>query len=151
MEIKLRDVNKKDWDYILELRNKFFEDDFLKQKNCITKIEHYNYMKKQESNTNFHQWISTDGREDIGYIRLLKDDVSIMVDQKFQNKGIGTMMLRLLEDKAKIIGIKKIKAVVRKNNFSSEKIFEKNNYQIKTLIFEKDITKDDLIKEDDIL
>ena len=108
-------------------------------------------MKKQESNTNFHQWISTDGREDIGYIRLLKDDVSIMVDQKFQNKGIGTMMLRLLEDKAKIIGIKKIKAVVRKNNFSSEKIFEKNNYQIKTLIFEKDITKDDLIKEDDIL
>ena len=89
MEIKLRDVNKKDWDYILELRNKFFEDDFLKQKNCITKIEHYNYMKKQESNTNFHQWISTDGREDIGYIRLLKDDVSIMVDQKFHSRFLA--------------------------------------------------------------
>ena len=70
---------------------------------------------------------------------LLEDDVSIMVDQKFQNEGIGTIMLRLMEKEAKKIGIKKIKALVRKNNFSSEKIFLKNNYQLKTLMFEKEI------------
>ena len=37
MEIKLREVCKEDWDYILELRNNFFEDDFLEQKEILTK------------------------------------------------------------------------------------------------------------------
>tara|TARA_B100000029_G_scaffold250436_1_gene247443 strand:+ start:3667 stop:4089 length:423 start_codon:yes stop_codon:yes gene_type:complete len=139
MEIKLREVREEDWDYILELRNHFFKDDFVEQQNVLTKKEHYDYMEKQKFNTDFHQWISTDGEKNVGYIRLLEDDVSIMVDQKFQNEGIGTIMLRLMEKEAKKIGIKKIKALVRKNNFSSEKIFLKNNYQLKTLMFEKEI------------
>ena len=44
-----------------------------------------------------------------------------------------------MEKEAKKIGLKKIKALVRKNNFSSEKIFLKNNYQLKILMFEKEI------------
>ena len=139
MEIKLRQVSKEDWDYILELRNNFFKDDFIEQKKILTKKEHYEYMKNQKSNTNFHQWISSDGKNNVGYIRLLKDDVSIIVDQKFQNKGIGTKMLELMEKEARKIVLKKIKALVRKNNFSSEKIFLKNNYNVTTLMFEKEI------------
>ena len=139
MEIKLREVCKEDWDYILQLRNSFFKDDFLEQQKVLTKKEHYEYMEKQKSNTNFYQWVSFDGEKNVGYIRLLEDDVSIIVDQKFQNKGIGTIMLALMEKEAKKIGLKKIKALVRKNNFSSEKIFLKNNYQLKILMFEKEI------------
>jgi RimJ/RimL family protein N-acetyltransferase len=139
MEIKLKEVCKEDWDYILQLRNSFFKDDFLEQQKVLTKKEHYEYMEKQKSNTNFYQWISFDGKKNVGYIRLLEDDVSVIVDQKFQNKGIGTIMLALMEKEAKKIGLKKIKALVRKNNFSSEKIFLKNNYQLKILMFEKEI------------
>jgi len=139
MEIKLKEVCKEDWDYILQLRNSFFKDDFLEQQKVLTKKEHYEYMEKQKSNTNFYQWISFDGKKNVGYIRLLEDDVSVIVDQKFQNKGIGTIMLALMEKEAKKIGLKKIKALVRKNNFSSEKIFLKNNYQLKILTFEKEI------------
>ena len=139
MEIKLREVCKEDWDYILQLRNSFFKDDFLEQQKVLTKKEHYEYMEKQKSNTNFYQWISFEGKKNVGYIRLLEDDVSVIVDQKFQNKGIGTIMLALMEKEAKKIGLKKIKALVRKNNFSSEKIFLKNNYQLKILMFEKEI------------
>jgi len=139
MEIKLREVCKEDWDYILQLRNSFFKDDFLEQQKVLTKKEHYEYMEKQKSNTNFYQWISSDEEKNVGYIRLLEDDVSIIVDQKFQNKGIGTIMLALMEKEAKKIGLKKIKALVRKNNFSSEKIFLKNNYKLKILMFEKEI------------
>ena len=139
MEIKLREVCKEDWDYILQLRNSFFKDDFLEQQKVLTKKEHYEYMEKQKSNTNFYQWVSFDGEKNVGYIRLLEDDVSVIVDQKFQNKGIGTIMLALMEKEAKKIGLKKIKALVRKNNFSSEKIFLKNNYQLKILMFEKEI------------
>ena len=139
MEIKLREVCKEDWDYILQLRNSFFKDDFLEQQKVLTKKEHYEYMEKQKSNTNFYQWVSFDGEKNVGYIRLLEDDVSVIVDQKFQNKGIGTIMLALMEKEAKKIGLKKIKALVRKNNFSSEKIFLKNNYKLKILTFEKEI------------
>ena len=139
MEIKLREVCKEDWDYILQLRNSFFKDDFLEQQKVLTKKEHYEYMEKQKSNTNFYQWISSDEEKNVGYIRLLEDDVSIIVDQKLQNKGIGTIMLALMEKEAKKIGLKKIKALVRKNNFSSEKIFLKNNYKLKILMFEKEI------------
>jgi len=139
MEIKLKEVCKEDWDYILQLRNSFFKDDFLEQQKVLTKKEHYEYMEKQKSNTNFYQWVSFDGEKNVGYIRLLEDDVSIIVDQKFQNKGIGTIMLALMEKEAKKIGLKKIKALVRKNNFSSEKIFLKNNYKLKILMFEKEI------------
>ena len=139
MEIKLKEVCKEDWDYILQLRNSFFKDDFLEQQKVLTKKEHYEYMEKQKSNTNFYQWISSDEEKNVGYIRLLEDDVSVIVDQKFQNKGIGTIMLALMEKEAKKIGLKKIKALVRKNNFSSEKIFLKNNYQLKILTFEKEI------------
>ena len=139
MEIKLREVCKEDWDYILQLRNSFFKDDFLEQQKVLTKKEHYEYMEKQKSNANFYQWISSDEEKNVGYIRLLEDDVSVIVDQKFQNKGIGTIMLALMEKEAKKIGLKKIKALVRKNNFSSEKIFLKNNYQLKILTFEKEI------------
>ena len=139
MEIKLREVCKEDWDYILQLRNSFFKDDFLEQQKVLTKKEHYEYMEKQKSNTNFYQWISFDGKKNVGYIRLLEDDVSVIVDQKFQNKGIGTIMLALMEKEAKKIGLKKIKALVRKNNFSSEKIFLKNNYKLKISMFEKEI------------
>jgi len=139
MEIKLKEVCKEDWDYILQLRNSFFKDDFLEQQKVLTKKEHYEYMEKQKSNTNFYQWVSFDGEKNVGYIRLLEDDVSVIVDQKFQNKGIGTIMLALMEKEAKKIGLKKIKALVRKNNFSSEKIFLKNNYKLKILMFEKEI------------
>ncbi len=139
MEIKLREVCKEDWDYILQLRNSFFKDDFLEQQKVLTKKEHYEYMEKQKSNTNFYQWVSFDGEKNVGYIRLLEDDVSVIVDQKFQNKGIGTIMLALMEKEAKKIGLKKIKALVRKNNFSSEKIFLKNNYKLKISMFEKEI------------
>ena len=139
MEIKLKEVCKEDWDYILQLRNSFFKDDFLEQQKVLTKKEHYEYMEKQKSNTNFYQWISFDGKKNVGYIRLLEDDVSVIVDQKFQNKGIGTIMLALMEKEAKKIGLKKIKALVRKNNFSSEKIFLKNNYKLKISMFEKEI------------
>jgi len=139
MEIKLKEVCKEDWDYILQLRNSFFKDDFLEQQKVLTKKEHYEYMEKQKSNTNFYQWISSDEEKNVGYIRLLEDDVSVIVDQKFQNKGIGTIMLALMEKEAKKIGLKKIKALVRKNNFSSEKIFLKNNYKLKILMFEKEI------------
>jgi len=97
-------------------------------------------MNKQETNPNFHQWIAFDGKNDVGYIRILDQDINIMVEKEFQSKGIGTAMLNLVEKKAFSLGIKKLKAIVIAGNESSKKIFIKNNFKLIIHSFEKDIS-----------
>ena len=139
MNIELREVTEKDWDFILNLRNNFYANSFYEQKKPINKDEHYKYMNEKIINPNFHQWIAIDGKIDVGYIRILDQDINIMVEKKFQTKGIGTTMLSLVEKKALKLGIKKLKAKILDGNESSKKIFLKNNYKLKLHCLEKDI------------
>jgi len=141
MKIMLREVTEKDWDYILNLRNQFYAGSFYKQRKPLESNEHYEYMKKQKSNPNFHQWITTIGKNDAGYIRILDQDINIMVEKRFQTKGIGTIMLKLVEQNALKIGIKKLKAIVLADNESAKKLFVKNNYKLKLYSFEKELVE----------
>jgi len=138
LQITLRKVQKNDWDFILELRNKFYHF-FYKQKKPIPKKEHYEYMEKQRQKSNFHQWIIMYDKKEAGYVRILDNDVGIMVDDKFQNKGIASKALNLAENEAAKLGIKKLIALIAVDNDSSKKIFEKNNYLLKQFWYEKDI------------
>ncbi len=140
MKIELREVEKKDWNFVLKLRNEFYEYSFYEQNEPILKDDHYKYMNKQETNPNFHQWIAFDGKNDVGYIRILDQDINIMVEKEFQSKGIGTIMLNLVEKKALSLGIKKLKAIVIAGNESSKKIFIKNNFKLILRSFEKEIS-----------
>ena len=140
MKIELREVEKKDWDLVLKLRNEFYEYSFYEQNEPILKDDHYKYMNKQETNPNFHQWVAFDGKNDVGYIRILDQDINIMVEKEFQSKGIGTIMLNLVEKKALSLGIKKLKAIVIAGNESSKKIFIKNNFKLILRSFEKEIS-----------
>lgn len=137
--IILRQCTKDDWDTILDLRNAFYEESFYQQNKPITKQEHYEYMIKQEKNPNFHQWMAVKDNEVVGYIRILDSDISILVLRQYHNKGIGTIMLQLVEKEAKKLGIKKLRGLVRTNNTNSQNIFQKNNYELKMYWFEKDL------------
>lgn len=138
MSIKLRQVEKRDWDLILDLRNASYKF-FYKQNEPIQHNEHYKYMENQLKNNNFHQWIITHNNKNAGYVRILDSDVSIMIDKEYQNKGIASIALSLLEKEAKKLGIKKLIALVSPENKSSEKIFRKNNFTLKLHLFEKDL------------
>ena len=138
--IQLRAVNRDDWKFILDLRNKFFEDNFVEQNKPIKTEEHEEYMENQSANPNFHHWIAFNKSDDVGYVRILDGDVNIMVKEIFQEKGMGTDMLDLLEKKAKVLGIKKLKAKVISGNESSKQIFLKNEYKLKMYFFEKEVT-----------
>ena len=140
MKIELREVEKKDWNFVLKLRNEFYEYSFYEQNEPILKDDHYKYMNKQETNPNFHQWVAFDGKNDVGYIRILDQDINIMVEKEFQSKGIGTIMLNLVEKIALSLGIKKLKAIVIAGNESSKKIFIKNNFKLILRSFEKEIS-----------
>jgi len=77
--------------------------------------------------------------EIVGYLRLLNFDVGIMLKKDFQNKGIASYALGLVEKEAKLLGISKLIAKVQVENIGSRKIFEKNNYNIEFFWLEKNL------------
>ena len=139
MVLALRKIRIKDWDYIMLLRNQAY-DNFYQQNKPLIKKEHYTYLKKQKLNPKFFHWIIVKNDKDVGYVRLLNEDVSIIIDKKSQDKKIGTGALELLEIEAKKLGMKKLIALVLINNKKSEKIFVKNEYKLKQLWYEKELT-----------
>lgn len=141
MEVSLRKVSEKDWDYILSLRNEEDYKSFFYNDHTISKNEHYDYLTKQKSNPSFFNWIICEGKNDVGYIRILDNDVSIMLDKKSHSKGIGTQAIKLVESEAENLGINKLIGRVMIHNKSSEKIFVKNNFKLKMYWYEKDIKK----------
>lgn len=138
MDIILRDVERKDWDFILELRNDFYSN-FYQQNKPLTKTEHYEYLEKQKSNPQFHHWIVEYQNQMAGYVRIHSQDVGIMVKKEYQNKGIASESLKQLEKKAHHLGIHKLVAMVKVENESSKTIFLKNNYKLKMYWLEKEI------------
>ena len=140
MEISLRKVQKNDWDFILSLRNKKeFKKYFHNQEN-ITKKEHYEYLKKQKSNQNFFNWIICYNLKDVGYVRILDNDISIMIKPDFHGKGIGTDAIKLVEVEAKKLEIKYLVGKMMISNNKSEKIFVNNKFKLKMYWYEKDIS-----------
>jgi len=127
--IQLIEATKSDWSFILELRNGFYEN-FYKQTKPIELDEHTNYLESQLRNPKFHHWIIEYDDKKIGYIRILDDDVGIMLKNEFQNKGLATKALKLVEEKAKSLGITKLIAKVKVENESSKRIFENNNFKL---------------------
>ena len=113
MKVSLRRILKKDWNYILNLRNndKFRENFY--QQHKISKTEHFEYLNKQKSNPNFFNWIICYGKNDVGYIRILDNDVSIIIDEKFHNRDIGSKSLKLLETEAKISSFSDLGSVIK--------------------------------------
>jgi predicted acetyltransferase len=138
MYIRLRKAEKRDWKLILELRNMSFKF-FNEQKKRISLKEHNEYMEKQIKNSNFHQWVIEFNKIDVGYVRILDSDVSIMIYEEYQNKGIASRGLKLLEGEAKKLKINKLIAKFTPENHSSKEIFYKNNYKLKMYLYEKKI------------
>ena len=139
MTVSFRKVTKNDWDYILILRNnESFQLNFYEQ-HKISKQEHYDYLEKQENNPHFFNWIICSNNEDVGYVRILDNDVSIIIDEKYHGQGIGENAINILENEAKLLGLKKLVGKMMIDNKASEKIFLKNNFKLKMLWYEKNL------------
>lgn len=139
MNIQLRKVSQEDWDYILRLRNSNYIRPFMYTKHRISKPEHYEYLKKQNKNSNFKNWIISMDSKNVGYVRVLDNDVSIMIEKKYHGKSIGTQALKILEKEARKFGIRKLVGRVMIDNKKSKQIFLNNNYKLIMYWFEKKI------------
>ena len=141
MSVSLRKVNRTDWDYILSLRNNEEFRSFFYEQHTIKKKEHYTYLQKQKINPNFFNWIICYNDKRVGYLRVLDNDISIMIEKKYHGKNIGTKAIKLLEEKATKLGLTTLIGKVMIHNKKSKQIFVKNKYKLKMWWFEKDLTK----------
>lgn len=76
--------------------------------------------------------LTTDDNEFIGYGHLDKEDkiiwLGIVILEKFQKRGYGYLMLKLLLKKAKEKKIKEIRLSVDKNNCNAINLYSKFNF-----------------------
>lgn len=138
MDIELREAYNTDWDEILELRNEFFQF-FIEQKSPLSRESHYSYLEEKSKDLHFHHWMIICDQKIAGYVRIKENDIGIMVKKEFQNQGVGSIGLHLAEQKARELGIRKLVAFIREDNISSQKSFQKNDYELKILYYEKEL------------
>lgn len=145
MEISLRKVIQEDWDFILKLRNENEFKKYFQNQKYIEKNEHYNYLKKQKENPNFFNWIICENSNDVGYVRILNNDVSIMVESSHHGKGVGTNAIKLVEIEAKKLGVSYLVGKMMIFNKKSEKIFLNNGFELKMHWYEKQLSSQNKI------
>lgn len=101
-------------------------------------IEHNKWFSKQLLSKNIIKVIYI-GKKPVGVIRLEKKNsfhlISYMIAPKYRKKGIAYKAIKQLISNLKKKKIKKIVAIVKKNNIPSLKIFDKLEFK-KTSKFE---------------
>ena len=114
--VKLIKATRKDWDYILFLRNSNYEY-FQLQGNLIDKKEHYKYMERKEIDPNFYHYLY----DKKCYVRIDDKDIAVITDPKYQGMGLAT---NAIVEICKLHGTKFF-ASIQMDNISSFKAFYK--------------------------
>ena len=134
MSVKIRSVEKKDWKFILHLRN--LEDIRLAfhDSSIINDETHLKYMQKMEANPNFFQWIITYNKKDVGYIKIDGLVFGSMLLNEYRGKGIGKQAYALVFKEAKKLGLTKITAQVKMDRETSIEFEMKTGWIKKEII-----------------
>ena len=135
MSVKIRPVEKKDWKFILHLRN--LEDIRLAfhDSSIINDETHLKYMQKMEANPNFFQWIITYNKKDVGYIKIDGLVFGSMLLNKYRGKGIGKQAYASVFKKAKKLGLTKLTAQVKMDRETSIEFEMKTGWIKKEIIY----------------
>ncbi len=134
INIKLRMVEKKDWEFILEIRNEKEVREACHDISVISKKDHMIYMKKISNESNCYQWIVTKNNDDIGYAKLIRGDFGYMIKNKFRGKGFGTLLYDEVFSELKKSGIEKICGDIKINQLIPLKLALKVGFIKKGII-----------------
>ena len=135
MNVKLRKVEPKDWEFILNMRN---QDDvrFACHDSSIIDYEtHEEYMKRLDSDPNSHQWIVVYEEQDVGHIKIVNLEFGSMLLNGYRGRGIGKLAYELVFKEAKKLGLTKLTAQVKINRKTSLKFEEKTGWIKKGIIY----------------
>jgi len=135
--ISLRDVEEKDWKFILDLRN---EEDVRSVCNDTSIIDfetHRKYMKILREDKDSFQWIITFNDQDVGHIKVDRGMFGYMLKTNFRGKGIIKIASNMIFNELKKKGVKKLKGSVRIGECFQLDVAKKMNF-VETEIITKD-------------
>ena len=135
MDVKHRFVTPNDWLFVLEIRN---EDDVRNASfntDLIKPNTHIEYMKRLEMMDDVYQRIITYDGNDVGYVKVIDNDVSYMIKKDFRGKGIMKNSFMIVFEDLKKLGKTKVKASIKADNYSSLKLVEKVGFVIRETVY----------------
>lgn len=130
MNFYFKEIDKEDWDTLLEWRNDILTRSMSLNSDIIDKETHYQYMDKLNSDIQQKQFIFIHNNNKVGTIKETKLDdetrLSYSINPLFRNKGYGKLMMYLfLFDKRGIFTCE-----VKPDNMGSIKMCLWNNFNL---------------------
>ena len=100
----------------------------------ILKKRSVKQLKKMQEADFRYMYVVTVGNIKVGSFSLRMQDKKIVsfgmvIDAKFQGKGYGTQMMKLIEKESKKLGANKITLQVYEKNLIAKKLYSKNGYK----------------------
>lgn len=146
MIFKFKNVEKKDWDLLLDWRNEPSTKMMSLVNKKISKKEHYNFFNSIISNKNIDQFIFVHNGYYVGTIKADNTKksftrLSYTINPDYRRKGYGSLMMSVFLFDRKGIFLCEIK----ESNIGSIKMCESNHFKLKSkkeniLTYEKVIT-----------
>jgi len=130
LNIALRIVTPSDWHFILEVRNEVDVRNASFTTEVIGEEAHIEYMKKLATMENVYQRIIKYGDKNVGYIKVIDDEVSYMLKKQYRGKGLMNASFNILFEELRKLGRTKSKACIKSNNSSSLRFIEKLGYRL---------------------
>lgn len=134
MIVELRSVKKKDWKFILEIRNEQSVRNACHDTSIISWEQHIRHMEKINNGPDNYQWIVTCDGKDAGHTKIINHEFGYMIDKIFRGEGIGTKIIELVCEEAKKLGIKKLHYTTKIDNHASLRVALKRGFIEKKII-----------------
>ena len=128
-KVSLHNVTRKDWKFILALRNQDSVRMACHDTSKISYLTHVKYMESLEKNSKAFHWIITYNEKDVGYIKIIDLELGSSIKDSFQGMGIGTKAYSLVFKEAKKLGLTKLTALVKTDRLTSLKFEEKTGWK----------------------
>jgi RimJ/RimL family protein N-acetyltransferase len=135
LDVKHRIVTPNDWLFILDIRNEEDVRNASFNTEIIDHDRHIEYMHRLESMKDVYQRIITYEDEDVGYIKVIDNEVSYMIKKEFRGKGIMKSSFEILFKDLKRLGNTKVNASIKAENYASLKLAEKMGYKITKITY----------------
>ena len=135
MNVELRRVEKKDWGFILHLRNQEEVRLASHDTSIIGDETHLKYMQEMTADRKIFHWIITYNKKDVGYIKIGDLEFGSMLLNDYRGRGIGKLAYALVFKEAKKLGLTKITAQVKINRETSLEFEMKTGWVKKGIIY----------------
>ena len=134
MNVELRSVEKKDWKFILHLRNQEKVRLASHDTSIIDDETHLKHMLEMTADKKKFHWIITYNKKDVGYIKIGDLEFGSMLLNDYRGKGIGKLAYALVFKEAKKLGLTKLTAQVKINRKTSLEFEMKTGWVKKGII-----------------